>query len=155
MRPVGCTLPQEAIPALDIRQRRSLDLEVEVAKERGSRRYIGQRQVIPENEGPACQHPIQQREVIGRSPYLAVDRNHVALRLGRAIEAPEHSIEEVRLERTLRPIHPSIGMRPLERVGAPKLRLTMASREVAQNCVRLPNGDTAVLDDGYAPNRVL
>src|SRR5262245_42518955 len=92
--------------------------------------------------------------MVRRPLNFDIDRRHVALWLGSSIEAPEHPVQEVRLKGALRPIHPAIGVRSHQRIRTPKLLVTITCREIAQDCVGLPNSNAVVLDNWYASVRV-
>src|ERR1043166_5545338 len=81
-------------------------------------------------------------------------RAHVALRRGRAVEAPEHAGEEIRLQGRVRPVHPALPVRARGRVLAPERACAVARREVAQDRVRFPQRGLAVDDDRQAAVRV-
>src|ERR1043166_732841 len=83
-----------------------------------------------------------------------LDRPHVTLRFGRAVEAPEYAGEKIRLQGRLRPVHPALPLRACGGILAPERALAVARREVAQDRVGFPHRRLAVDNHGHAAVRV-
>jgi hypothetical protein len=79
---IGGAFLEPPIPCLDIRDRRPLDLDLEIPVERGCRRNIRQGQTFSAQERTVGEHPIEQSEMPRTSPDLGGDGRQVPLRLG-------------------------------------------------------------------------
>ena len=76
------------------------------------------------------------------APFL--DRSHVAL-LGRRA----HEIPEYRAQRCLEgdcPVHPAVGVGALLEIHGPQRACAVLGREIAHDCMRLPEHEAAVVD---------
>src|SRR6266508_642846 len=88
------------------------------------------------------------------TPHLVVHRHPISLRSGSAVVSPEHTVEKIRLQRALRPIHPAVAQRALRRTFAPELAATVTGREIAKDRMRFPHHRSVVVDDGDTTVRV-
>src|SRR5262249_21945177 len=78
----------------------------------------------------------------------------VALLFGRAIVAPEDADEKIALQGRLRPIHPAVDMGSLRGVIGPEACGAVSRREVAQDRMRLPHCQLAVLEHRHSAMRI-
>ena len=99
---------QRAVPALDLRQRRPLDLQLEIAVQRVPAVMSASVSASAQQIRPALQQPIRVSRNALTQRAVSPDRRPVSLVLRRSIKSPEHAVEEIRLQRGLRPIHPAV-----------------------------------------------
>src|SRR5262245_46132799 len=92
--------------------------------------------------------------MVGAAREVLADRRPVALRLRRAIVAPEDPHQEIGLEGRLRPVHPAVDVRPLGRVSRPQAAAIVAGRQISENGVGFPHRQIAIFDHRYASVRV-
>src|SRR5262245_35097867 len=88
---IGGALLQPRIPRLHMRDCRPLDLELEIAIERSAGRDIRQAERVAAQKWPVRKEAVQQLEMPRAARDLVADGGQVPLRLGRAVEAPEHA----------------------------------------------------------------
>src|SRR5262249_34700056 len=89
-------------------------------------------------------------KMLGAAREILADRGPVALRLWRAIIAPEDPHQEIGLECRLRPVHPGVDARPLGRVCGPQSAAIVAGRQIPENGMGFPHRQIAILDHRYA-----
>src|SRR5579859_1001086 len=152
--PIGRTGLQPGIPRRDVRQRWSFDVQFEVAVEGRAGGNIGQRRPIAAQEGPARQGRVENAELRRGLGQAGADRRPVSLCFGGAVVAPEDAAEESGLQGGLGPVHPAVDRGPGRWIVGPKRSLAVARREVAEDGVRLPHRQVAVLQHGNPAMRV-
>ena len=67
------SIAQAPVPCLHVRNRWSLDVELEIAIERGAGRDVRQRKRIAAQEWPVREHFLEQSEMLGAAVDLVAD----------------------------------------------------------------------------------
>src|SRR5260370_18396260 len=86
---------------------RALDVQLEIAVERCAGRDVGEREFVADQERPGRKDAVEQPEVLGTAGEASTDGRPVTLGFWCAVVAPEDTVEEIGLERGLRPVHPA------------------------------------------------
>src|SRR6185437_2755255 len=103
-----------------MRQLRPLDVELEIAVEVGSDRNVGERWLLARERRLPRQQPVEPLKQLAAAPHVARDQRGIALRRGGAESSHEYPVDERRLQRRLRPIHPAVNLRAFGGILAPE-----------------------------------
>src|ERR1700722_16214029 len=118
------------IPRLHIRQRRPVDLKLEITVKLRACRDIAEGKRVASDEGTALEMLVEQTKQDGTAGNALADQRPVPLRLRRAIEIPEHAARESRLKVGQRPIRPHVALCALSGVGGPERLGSIFCREI-------------------------
>jgi len=130
---VGRALLKTPIPALDIRQGRTFDVQLKISIERCADRNVGKRQDSTGQEGSLGQDAVKKSEMFGTAPKAPFDCGPVTLLFRRAVVTLENPIEEIRLQGRLRPIHPSVDHRSGGRIVNPESTPTVLRSKITED----------------------